>query len=740
MLENKAEEKTLKPYVTRLGAFALAVGTAIGWGSLVVTNSNYLLNAGPVGSVIGMIIGAAIMLIMARNYFYMINCYPEAGGIYSYIKNVFGYDRAFLISWFVSLTYMAMLWANATSVPLFVRYFIGDIFQFGELYTLFGYKVYLGEILITLAVFITIGYICMRFKKAAMNLLIGTVLVFTAGIIVTFIGSFLKGAAAGGFDPAFIPDTGVLRQVITITFITPWAFVGFENISHSAEEFSFQKEKVMGIFRTAILVTTLLYALVLLMSVTAYPEEYGSWLDYIRDLGNLSGIKALPAFYVAYRYLGSAGVHIMMFALAGLVLSSLIGNTISLSRMFYALSRDKILPSKFTALSHDGIPYKAVMLVMLVSLPVPLLGRTAIGWIVDVTTVGAILLYGFVSAAAWVKAKREDDKGKALFGLVGLVIMVIFGIYVVVTSTFGDGAMGRESQMIFIIWSVIGLFYFRFVMVRDHGKRFGKNLTVWIVLVAFIFVLTMIWICEECAQISTANILAIRNDYAAEAVENLEDDPKLAQYLRNFMVMIMGSAAGVFAIFTVSLGAMLSNWNYVRKCEEETNLELGKVRTIAYNDPLTGVKSKHAFVEYEAEINDAIEEGKQEPFALLVCDVNGLKHINDTLGHKAGDQYIKDGGTLISEQFKRSPVFRTGGDEFVVLMNGHDYPEREELVAEFNRKVEQNLKDGKVVVSAGLADFDPENDHGFHAVFERADKLMYERKMELKSMGAITRE
>ena len=63
MLENKAEEKTLKPYVTRLGAFALAVGTAIGWGSLVVTNSNYLLNAGPVGSVIGMIIGAAIMLI-----------------------------------------------------------------------------------------------------------------------------------------------------------------------------------------------------------------------------------------------------------------------------------------------------------------------------------------------------------------------------------------------------------------------------------------------------------------------------------------------------------------------------------------------------------------------------------------------------------------------------------------------------------------------------------------------------
>ena len=76
----------------------------------------------------------------------------------------------------------------------------------------------------------------------------------------------------------------------------------------------------------------------------------------------------------------------------------------------------------------------------------------------------------------------------------------------------------------------------------------------------------------------------------------------------------------------------------------------------------------------------------------------------------------------------------------MVLLNGQDYPNREELVEEFNKKAEQNISTGDVVVSAGLAVFDSDQDNTFHAVFERADKLMYVRKQELKGMGAITRE
>ena len=134
----------LQPYLSPAAAWALAVGTSVGWGSLVVTSNTYLAQAGPLGSIFGLLIGMALMLVICRNFAYMADRYPRAGGIYDYTKEVFGYDRAFLLFWFLSLTYMAMFWANATSLPLFARFFIGDTFKFGYLFSVFGYEVYLG--------------------------------------------------------------------------------------------------------------------------------------------------------------------------------------------------------------------------------------------------------------------------------------------------------------------------------------------------------------------------------------------------------------------------------------------------------------------------------------------------------------------------------------------------------------------------------------------------------------------
>ena len=113
--------RTLKQYISPFGAWAIALGTTVGWGSMVVTANTYLLQAGPVGSICGAVLGAVLMLVIARNYHYMINCFPDSGGAYTYAKESFGYDHGFLTSWFLALTYIAVLRANATSLPLFAR-------------------------------------------------------------------------------------------------------------------------------------------------------------------------------------------------------------------------------------------------------------------------------------------------------------------------------------------------------------------------------------------------------------------------------------------------------------------------------------------------------------------------------------------------------------------------------------------------------------------------------------------
>ena len=169
------------------------------------------------------------------------------------------------------------------------------------------------------------------------------------------------------------------------------------------------------------------------------------------------------------------------------------------------------------------------------------------------------------------------------------------------------------------------------------------------------------------------------------------------------------------------------------KREKEQYEELLNTRTLAYKDALTGVKSKLAYVEYEAKKNDAISKGIDIHFSVAVFDVNGLKKINDTLGHKKGDQLIISACTTICKHFKHSPVFRIGGDEFVAFFENEDYENRYELEESFNAKMECKDDPEQPVIAMGVSDFISGQDNSLHDVFIRADKLMYERKHKLKN-------
>lgn len=733
----------LSRYLNARSAFALAVGTSVGWGSVVVTGNTYLAKAGPLGSILGIALGGLIMILICRNFSYMSMRFPDAGGIYSYTKNVFGYDRAFLVAWFLTLVYISMFWANATSVPLFVRYFFGNAFQFGRLYTIFGYEVYVGELLLTAASITIITLLCIKSKTATAHVMTAMVIVFVVGISVCFFTAIFKGFRSGmSISPSFIPDEPPFSQVLHIIFISPWAFIGFENITHSSEEFQFESKKLHKILVSSVIVTTLLYIFVTLLSVTAYPPEYASWLEYIRDLGNLNGIKALPAFYAASCYLGKAGIILLSLSLLALVLTSLIGNLRALSRLFYALSKDGILPSRFSGLNRKQIPAKAMLLVALISFVIPFFGRTAIGWIVDVTTIGSTLIYAFVSAATFKIARATGDKREKRTGIAGVLIMLLFAAYLLLPGAFSSGALESETYFLLIAWSVLGFIYFSRIIARDHARRFGKAIIVWISILSIVVLMALIWtnrIDEAATQTAINNVQSYYEGTADEAtlamdkaafIQKAFDDVHKTDLLNTFVVI---------GLFALALGILLFNHFSMKKWEGKAIQERDLARDAAYKDALTGVKSKHAFVIAEEEMDARIN--RQEPllFSVIIADVNGLKHINDTLGHKSGDRYIYDACSMICDHFKRSPVFRVGGDEFVVILEGRDYDERESLLRQINHKIEKNVGTLNVVISLGTADYDPARDLKFHTVFERADERMYQRKTELKKMGAITR-
>lgn len=197
----------------------------------------------------------------------------------------------------------------------------------------------------------------------------------------------------------------------------------------------------------------------------------------------------------------------------------------------------------------------------------------------------------------------------------------------------------------------------------------------------------------------------------------------------------------------VTLGSMLlfaavllwRLWKISRMKLEAEMKNSKAFQSMANTDALTGVRNKHAYSEDEAALNRKIIGRELEKLAVVVCDINGLKIVNDTKGHAAGDKLIKDASALLCEYFIHGAVYRIGGDEFVVLLQEKGYDTREAAIRSLNEIIEANIATDGVVISMGYSTLEP-NDERLHDVFERADRMMYERKQELKRMGAKTRE
>ena len=162
---------------------------------------------------------------------------------------------------------------------------------------------------------------------------------------------------------------------------------------------------------------------------------------------------------------------------------------------------------------------------------------------------------------------------------------------------------------------------------------------------------------------------------------------------------------------------------------------VSEINAIAHKDALTHVKNKTAYEEKREQLIKEIESGNAS-FGVVMADINSLKEINDKYGHERGDQYIIGACMLISQIYKHSPVYRIGGDEFVVILQGGDLENRDVLLAEarleFKKAMSDTSKDPWRRYSAAVGMSVWNKDDDFDTVFRRADKLMYEEKAEIK--------
>lgn len=193
----------------------------------------------------------------------------------------------------------------------------------------------------------------------------------------------------------------------------------------------------------------------------------------------------------------------------------------------------------------------------------------------------------------------------------------------------------------------------------------------------------------------------------------------------------------MYAIGTMFAACMVHSFVYNDSITKSTR-QLENANQKAYRDGLTGVKNKLAYIDSLRQLELDSTEETLSNYGVAVFDINDLKLTNDTKGHEAGDELIKNACAIICKQFKHSPVFRIGGDEFAAILKGSDFDNREDLFREFTATIDENNKSGGVVVAGGMAAFDASLDENYTDVFIRADKVMFERKEQLKAARGTT--
>ena len=472
------DNNSLRRQLSPMHVWAIAFGCVIGWGSFINPGKKFLPNSGVAGTTIAMILGALVMIIIAFSYAYMVPKYPNAGGEFSFAKNTFGKHMAFLCGWFLVVAYLTNVPMNSTAIGLIVDGLDGsaDILKFGFHYNIAGFDIYMGEMLLSMAVLIFFGWLNMiGVRKAGIVQTILSSLLVTC-VFVLFLSAVFSAKAKGvnmqpiwGFDKAAakaagavtadIPKyahtgtAGVLSAILATFAIAPWAYVGFDAIPQAAEEFNFSFKKVSFIMMIAIVFGCFVYVsnnAVAAAALENWPERVmaGDWVLLI----------------AAEELLGSFGKVLIGLGVSCAVLSGIMGFYLASSRLMYSMSREGYLPEWFGKVNEKyGTPQNAILFCILVSLSGPILGREALGWFVDMSAIGASIGY-FFTCASTLKTEKRDGDGSAFLramAITGIGFSLAFMILQLIPIPGLSGVhFGKESYIMLVVWVLLGLIFY----------------------------------------------------------------------------------------------------------------------------------------------------------------------------------------------------------------------------------------------------------------------------------------
>ncbi|MFD2759367.1 APC family permease [Gulosibacter faecalis] len=450
-----ALKRTLKPH----WVFAIALGSAVGWGAFILP-FDWMVSGGLGGTLAGFAIGGLMITVIALSYGAVVRALPVTGGGVAFALAALGRTHAFVAGWCLTLGYAGIVALNASATALVFRVTVPDLVMHVKLYTIAGWDVYLPEVLISTAILLIFAWINARgielsgrFQFIAVVLMLVAVAFILAATVIKFV------VDQPTLAPAIPEGVSPWVAIATIVAFVPWAYVGFDNVPQLAGEFDFTPKKALQLLMWGVAAATFIYMAMMVATSLAVGDRHVAYES-----------SAWPTTLAITDMIGPIGLILMVIAVSMGVLTGLNGFYVSTSRVLLTMGRAKMLPRQFASVSStQGSPTVGIVFTLLICLATPWFGRAALGWVVDMTSVGITVAYFYTCYCSFVIGRRgyvtgmadrqAPSKGQAVIGLAGCVLAVGFLSLLLVPGS--PGALGPESLTALIVWLIAGVgFYF----------------------------------------------------------------------------------------------------------------------------------------------------------------------------------------------------------------------------------------------------------------------------------------
>ncbi|MDR2355030.1 MAG: APC family permease [Clostridiales Family XIII bacterium] len=451
------ERQSLKRTMKSFDVVALAFGTIIGWGWVILLGG-WVSNAGVVGAVVAFVIGAVLCIFVGLTYAELTPALPLAGGELVFAYRGLGYTPSWITGWMITFAYIGVAAFEGPSFSTALTNLI-PVPKIAYLYTVAGFDIHLGWLLVGVAMAVILTVVNILGIKSATIFQTGATILLCLGGLTLLFGSVTQGDISNA-APAFTSFKGLAAVLLVV----PAMFVGFDVIPQAAEEMNIELKSIAKILIFSICLAALWYILMILSLGFAAP------LDVREAAMAAGGIPAADALeYVAGRVFSRI---LITAALIG-ILTSWNGFIVGASRVLFSMARAKMLPPVFGKLHPKyKTPTAAILLVGIITVFAPFLGRSALVWFIDASAFGTVVAY-FMVALSFIALRRNEPelarpykvKGGMTVGVLA-VLVALFFLYLYLP--IGPSPLTKIEWVLVFVWVILGVVFYS--MTRKQNR------------------------------------------------------------------------------------------------------------------------------------------------------------------------------------------------------------------------------------------------------------------------------